>query len=634
MHAYSNGHYNRSRCDGNRGEMENCVRVSGHGFSSNGYEWNMSSIEPYNYLVHYTDGSIQEMPTMERPKLVIDPLTKEPSHLVTATQYDSNNESRVWPCSVGECVGAIVPGVPSWACAKGTWVSAPGTCGCQFCKTTGPMDQFVFTLSRPLRAKHDDLTSSKMSRGVNQHAAKADEYSSSSHRLKLGFNVGYLSDSQYYAKAFRRIAADGIAHTRFMGPFLHPPGHAAERRETFTSALIENVSKLMGDSSTITLSLSDFPFDVVDDLLEHPSKYLSVWPKPWQPGEPENATLADTLRYTNRAPPTRGAWAGNATLADYFAILRKLRRLLGPSADFEIANEPNALSYFWGNAADFSPIADGTLSALADPSLPAPPSRVTCCAFATEMGCQGIPHGSDNGFMALAQQVTARHAHAAAGRFATALSWHFYRRVSHDSDPARSTFANATAFYGRDALQNSVLSEWGLSTFNSAESSARINSPELMMELVRVLAFAAEVGLAELDAHCLMDHPHKGGHDCYFDRFGEPRASYFHYALVARVIRGGYTVGGGGERLTNISGVSSGLQILAAAGDPDGRGATDAPFTLPFGYGVVAASSGSGFASSGQMLRAGEWVVIQAEPTLACKLDDADTPKAALTLPL
>lgn len=238
--------------------------------------------------------------------------------------------------------------------------------------------------------------------------------------------------------------------------------------------------------------------------------------------------------------------------------------------------------------------------------------------------------------------MTARHARAAAGRFETALSWHFYRRVSHDSDPARSTFANATKFYGRAALRNSVLSEWGLSTFNSAESAARINSPELVLELVRVLAFAAEVGLAELDAHCLMDNPHKAGHDCFFDRWGEPRASYFHYALVARVIRGGYTVSGGRQRLTNISGVSSGLEIIAAAGDPDGHGATEAPFTLPPGYGIIAASSASGFASGGKMLRAGEWVVIQAEPTrslterqspeqLAAKTDDVGAPPIVQT---
>ena len=142
-----------------------------------------------------------------------------------------------------------------------------------------------------------------------------DEMRDTSHSLRLGFNVGYLSDSQYYAKAFRRIAADGITHTRFMGPFLHPQGSAAGRREAFVTALIANVSKLMGAASTITLSLSDFPFgsppscviaarvalqrarrghgqvrgvdltqhflfppDVKPDLLEHPSQYLSIWP--------------------------------------------------------------------------------------------------------------------------------------------------------------------------------------------------------------------------------------------------------------------------------------------------------------------------------------------------------------------
>ena len=102
--------------------------------------------------------------------------------------------------------------------------------------------------------------------------------------------------------------------------------------------------------------------------------------------------------------------------------------------------------------------------------------------------------------------------------------------------------------------------------------------------------------------------------------------------LVARVIRGGYTVSGGGQRLTNISGVSSGLQILAAAGDYDGRGAAAAPFVLASGTGVVAASSGAGFASSGQMLRTGEWIVIQAEPTLSHKTDDTLLPSPSCML--
>jgi hypothetical protein len=117
---------------------------------------------------------------------------------------------------------------------------------------------------------------------------------SAAHTLKLGWNVGYLSDSQYYHKAFRRLGLDGhITHTRFMGPFLHPPGHAQDRREEFAAGLIHNISAAVGEQSTITLTLSDFPFDVVPDFLEDPSKYLSNWV-----GKPSNASLADTLRYS------------------------------------------------------------------------------------------------------------------------------------------------------------------------------------------------------------------------------------------------------------------------------------------------------------------------------------------------
>ena len=318
-----------------------------------------------------------------------------------------------------------------------------------------------------------------------------------------------------------------------MGPFLHQQGHAAERREHWVAALIQNISAAVGNRSSITLTLSDFPFDVVSNFLEQPSLYLSDWV-----GKPSNASLVDTLRYTNRAPPNHGAWADGATLTDYLAVLKRLRVLLGPMIDYEIGNEPNALGYFWGNAADYQPIAEGTIRALGDPSLQRLPTRVTCCAFATEMSCQNLSRGSDDGFIDLAQRVALRQRQIAGGKFPTALSWHFYRRVSHDTDPQRSTYANATAFYGREALRGSVISEWGLSTYNSAEASVRINSPSLMLELVRMLVFAADVNLAEVDAHCLMDDPHKDGHDCFFDRASMrtlPYCTPFNTRTVAKV---------------------------------------------------------------------------------------------------
>jgi hypothetical protein len=339
------------------------------------------------------------------------------------------------------------------------------------------------------------------------------------HELRLGFNVGYVTDSQYYSAAFERIGRDGMRHTRFMGAFMHPQGHASERRAQWTAGLLRNISAAVGRGATVTLTLSDFPFDVQPDFLSNPHKYLSNYPSA--------ALLSDTLRYTNRAPPTRGAWV-NGTLPDYLAVLCQLREELdGTQVDFEIANEPNALSYFWGDAADFLPIADGSLSALgAVVNGGSATPRVACCAFATELSCQGLARGEDDGFYDLAKAVTARHRATAAGKFPTALSWHFYRHTKNDANAARSTYANATEFYGAAALNGSVLTEWGLSTYNSAEGAARINSPQLMLELVRLLRFASEMGVAEVDAHCLMDNPKKAGHDCYFDRFGQPRESY------------------------------------------------------------------------------------------------------------
>ena len=62
------------------------------------------------------------------------------------------------------------------------------------------------------------------------------------HSLKLGFNVGYITDAQYYGKAFARIGRDGLGHTRFMGPFMHPQGEAQERAQAWTASWLRNIS--------------------------------------------------------------------------------------------------------------------------------------------------------------------------------------------------------------------------------------------------------------------------------------------------------------------------------------------------------------------------------------------------------
>lgn len=58
--------------------------ISGHSFSRDGAAWFSSAVQPYGALVNVSDGSVLAVSTRERPKIVVDPATGEPTHLVTA----------------------------------------------------------------------------------------------------------------------------------------------------------------------------------------------------------------------------------------------------------------------------------------------------------------------------------------------------------------------------------------------------------------------------------------------------------------------------------------------------------------------------------------------------------------------
>ena len=60
------------------------VAISGHSFSSDGLVWHSSSVQPFFNVANVTDGSQVIMSTRERPKLLFDETTGEPSHLISA----------------------------------------------------------------------------------------------------------------------------------------------------------------------------------------------------------------------------------------------------------------------------------------------------------------------------------------------------------------------------------------------------------------------------------------------------------------------------------------------------------------------------------------------------------------------
>ena len=57
--------------------------VAGLAFSRDGLDWRFAASEPYSNVVHFADGSSLVVPTRERPMLLFDPLTREPTHLFT-----------------------------------------------------------------------------------------------------------------------------------------------------------------------------------------------------------------------------------------------------------------------------------------------------------------------------------------------------------------------------------------------------------------------------------------------------------------------------------------------------------------------------------------------------------------------
>jgi hypothetical protein len=451
------------------------------------------------------------------------------------------------------------------------------------------------------------------------------------HKLGLGFNTGYLSSAPKYTAAFQKAFRDGF-DVRIFEPFclgVAPVPIASVE-------LVASTLALGGESSSMLLDVSNFPFRTPSDLTQHPQRYLGdgLWP-----GAPGTAKLADEVRYTNRGPVA--AWQ-NGSLSAYSDVLRRLvsqltARNLSARVSFEIGNEPNALGYFWGNASSFEPIAaaaltalDGIRNARGGVGARARGVRqpdVRCCAFATELsGYDWPPNASaeTRGFQSWASGGWKERLPTAS------LSWHFYRHSANDANPNISTYANASRFYGT-LLENSIISEWGLFTYQSPRSTQVMASDALMRELVRLLRFAYLGKVEHVYLECLMDDPSKGGHNCYFDRFGEPRASYGTAALVQRIIEGGYRVHAPARAadlhgmaatmpaptssdlhggMTVISGGRHGLQLLCACGDEDGRGAIAAPFSLPKQWGVVASSD---FDIGGGVLPANAWLVMQNE---------------------
>ena len=105
--------------------------VSGHGFSVDGLDWHFNvEQQPYDAVVKFANGTVQQFSTFERPHLVFDKTSGRPTHLVTAAQP-------YWMGPRGPCDGCS---------------ARPGSeHSCVVCKTTPGID-YTYTLVSKLNA--------------------------------------------------------------------------------------------------------------------------------------------------------------------------------------------------------------------------------------------------------------------------------------------------------------------------------------------------------------------------------------------------------------------------------------------------------------------------------------------------
>ena len=112
-----------------------CNPISGHLFSRDVLtNWTTSDVEPYSFVVQYDDGTSGLLATRERPKLLFDPTTGEPTHLYTATA----------PMPPQGCISCTHPR------------KSRDAGSCVGCKTNPPWGRAVYTMVTPLRQKAED----------------------------------------------------------------------------------------------------------------------------------------------------------------------------------------------------------------------------------------------------------------------------------------------------------------------------------------------------------------------------------------------------------------------------------------------------------------------------------------------
>jgi hypothetical protein len=418
------------------------------------------------------------------------------------------------------------------------------------------------------------------------------------HDLEFGANIGYAGGPAATTAVIRRAASEGtITQLRAFEPW--PAGSAGAPHRWAPSRAPEVAAGWMAailnvhPAVSLLMSLSNYPYRTPADLGADPAKYLAAWPN----SSAVRGWLTGMLAYTNRAAlfAAEGASAG-----DYAAKLAQLRSNLTSLGllkriRWEIGNEADAPSaegssmYFWGTATQFNEVAQVAYQQLHEEG----PLPILCCGYAGYGRPRAWAGPIGGAFEEFASGAQARYP-------GTRLSWHLY--LNGGENTYDGVQARAKRSQTPDVLNGSSITEFGLRSNGNAVQLSVLQTPQLVTEMVRLLAFCYATGVSSVYYESLMDHPRKHGEYMgLFDRWGQSKLSYSYLRLIKTVIDGGYRTSNSSSLLEIIGRVSNRTLALAHANG-------DAALPLDGNTSVVAASSARGY--DGIRLQAGEWVVV------------------------
>lgn len=294
------------------------------------------------------------------------------------------------------------------------------------------------------------------------------------------------------------------------GPFKHLRAYEIFIDSNVDKSPAELFAELAGMGFVCLVGLSNFPYlphAVERGVIPFPGAVLSK--------------LCKVSQRSNRFPPDRFlVWKHYVEkLEQFLDDLEQRLAAQGKSLgdwSFEIGNEPDAWLYFWGLPDEFVEVVHKAKSVLQPRSL-----TVGAAGFTSSLPLQE-PGDHGWGYQAIAKELA---------KEIDFLSFHLYKYEDLDEriDALRPIVNGAS---------RRILSEWNVSEQNKFDANDRIDSPAFMSSLLDLGVIAAELDIARVYVHTLIDDADAALG--IFTKMGEAKLAYGLIKRFRAVVEAGY----------------------------------------------------------------------------------------------